>query len=54
MNTRSDEDQFSRSLVHRLLERLEEQQLPHLTPNEHASLMVLIQTTLEVSYFDGL
>lgn len=45
---RSDDDQFSRSLVLRLIERLEEQPLQHLTPNELASLLVLIQTTLEV------
>ncbi|KZT72790.1 hypothetical protein DAEQUDRAFT_704451 [Daedalea quercina L-15889] len=43
-----EEDSFSRSLVERLLERLEESPLPHLTPNEHASLLVLIQTTLEI------
>ncbi|KAI0963718.1 hypothetical protein AcW1_000718 [Taiwanofungus camphoratus] len=44
----SDDDQFSRSLVLRLIERLEEQPLQHLTPNELASLLVLIQTTLEI------
>ncbi|PCH33750.1 hypothetical protein WOLCODRAFT_129949 [Wolfiporia cocos MD-104 SS10] len=44
----SEDDQFSRTLVHRLLEHLEEFPLPHLTPNEHASLLVLIQTTLEI------
>lgn len=44
----TDEDQFSRSRVEQLLGHLEEQPLPHLTPNEHASLLVLIQTTLEI------
>ncbi|GBE78251.1 hypothetical protein SCP_0111340 [Sparassis crispa] len=44
----SDDDQFSRSLVKQLIERLEEQPLPHLTSNEHASLLVLIQATLEI------
>lgn len=34
-----------------LLERLEARQLPHLTPNEHAHLIVLIQTALEVSAY---
>ena len=32
----------------KLLEELETEPLPHLTPNEHAHLLVLIQTTLEV------
>lgn len=31
------------------MDRLEEQPLPHLTLNEHESLVVLIQTVLEVS-----
>ncbi|KAJ3552447.1 hypothetical protein NM688_g4146 [Phlebia brevispora] len=44
----SDETGFSRGLVSHLMERLEEQPLPHLTPNEQQSLLVLIQTTLEV------
>lgn len=48
MFARSDDDPFSPSLVQRLLEQLEEQHVPHLTPNEHASLIVLIQTTLDV------
>ena len=43
-----EEDQFTPSLVNDLLERLEENSLPHLTPNEHQSLVVLIQTTLQV------
>ncbi|KDQ63425.1 hypothetical protein JAAARDRAFT_169243 [Jaapia argillacea MUCL 33604] len=43
-----DEDVFSRSLVDRLLERLESDPLPHMTANEHAHLLVLIQTALEV------
>lgn len=45
---RSEEDGFSRSLVVKLLEELETAPLAHLTPNEHAHLLVLIQTTLEV------
>jgi hypothetical protein len=45
---RSEEEGFSRPVVVRLLEALEAQPLPHLTPNEHSHLMVLIQTTLEV------
>ncbi|KAI1793966.1 RAVE protein 1 C terminal-domain-containing protein [Ganoderma leucocontextum] len=44
----SDEDPFSPQAVQRLLDRLEEQPIPHLTPKEHASLLVLIQTTLEI------
>ncbi|KAG8219687.1 RAVE protein 1 C terminal-domain-containing protein [Butyriboletus roseoflavus] len=39
---------FSRSLVESLIEQLEGQPLPHLSPNEHAHLIVLIQTTLEI------
>jgi len=31
------------------MECLEAQPLPHLTPNEYAHLIVLIQTALEVS-----
>lgn len=30
------------------MERLEEQPIPHLSPNEQQSLLVLVQTTLEV------
>jgi len=48
---RSDEDGFSRTLVMELLDQLESEPLPHLTPNEHAHLLVLIQTTLEVRSF---
>jgi len=44
----SDEDGFSRTLVMELLDQLESEPLPHLTPNEHAHLLVLIQTTLEI------
>ncbi|KAJ3560471.1 hypothetical protein NP233_g10818 [Leucocoprinus birnbaumii] len=45
----SEEEQgFSRSLVEDLLEALETNPLPHLTPNEHAHLLVLIQATLEI------
>ncbi|KAN0100493.1 RAVE protein 1 C terminal domain containing protein [Tylopilus felleus] len=39
---------FSRSLVESLIEQLEMQPLPHFSPNEHAHLIVLIQTTLEI------
>ncbi|KIJ68609.1 hypothetical protein HYDPIDRAFT_24869 [Hydnomerulius pinastri MD-312] len=43
-----DEDGFSRSLVESLIEQLEARPLPHLTPNEHAHLIVLVQSTLEI------
>ncbi|KAH7928501.1 hypothetical protein BV22DRAFT_1004629 [Leucogyrophana mollusca] len=43
-----NESGFSRSLVLALIEQLEAHPLPHLTPNEHAHLLVLIQTTLEI------
>ncbi|KAG2335926.1 hypothetical protein BDR05DRAFT_1018013 [Suillus weaverae] len=36
-------------MVETLIEQLETRPLPHLTPNEHAHLLVLIQTTLEVN-----
>ncbi|KAF8641123.1 hypothetical protein AX17_000765 [Amanita inopinata Kibby_2008] len=39
---------FSRHLVARLMEALENQPLPYLTPNEQAHLLVLLQTTLEI------
>ncbi|TCD69890.1 regulator of (H+)-ATPase in vacuolar membrane [Steccherinum ochraceum] len=42
-------DEFSTSLVEGLLERMDENTLPHLTPNEHQSLYVLIQTTLQAN-----
>lgn len=48
MELRSDDDAFSRALVMKLIDELETEPLPHLTPNEHAHLLVLIQTTLEV------
>ncbi|ESK98022.1 wd repeat protein [Moniliophthora roreri MCA 2997] len=49
LETKDDEEEgFCRSLVTRLLEKLEMDPLPHLTPNEHAHLLVLIQTTLEI------
>ncbi|KAI0068306.1 WD repeat-containing protein [Artomyces pyxidatus] len=47
-NDEPDEEGFSRALVEGMLENLEEDPLPHLTPNEHAHLLVLIQATLEV------
>ncbi|THH34149.1 hypothetical protein EUX98_g174 [Antrodiella citrinella] len=43
-----EDDQFSPVLVQDLLEHLEDTVLPHLTPNEHQSLVVLIQTTLQI------
>ncbi|KAJ7487439.1 RAVE protein 1 C terminal-domain-containing protein [Mycena galericulata] len=43
-----EEEGFSRVLVHRLIETLENNPLPHLTPNEQAHLLVLIQATLEI------
>jgi hypothetical protein len=46
--SRSDDQGFSRSLIERLLGRLEASPLPHLTANEHAHLLVLIQAMLEV------
>jgi hypothetical protein len=50
MHSRLDDDGqgFSRSLIERLLSRLETVPLPHLSPNEHAHLLVLIQAMLEV------
>ncbi|KIY70161.1 hypothetical protein CYLTODRAFT_348194 [Cylindrobasidium torrendii FP15055 ss-10] len=47
-NGYSDEPAFSRTVVTKLIEALEEVPLQHLTPNEHAHLLVLIQTTLEI------
>ncbi|KAI0041796.1 WD repeat-containing protein [Auriscalpium vulgare] len=44
----SDEEGFTRTLVESVLEQLEANPLPHLTANEHAHLLVLIQATLEV------
>ncbi|KAG2154690.1 RAVE protein 1 C terminal-domain-containing protein [Suillus clintonianus] len=47
-NLLQDEIVFSRHMVETLIEQLEARPLPHLTPNEHAHLLVLIQTTLEI------
>ncbi|KAI0307694.1 WD repeat-containing protein [Multifurca ochricompacta] len=44
----ADDQGFSRSLIERLLSHLEAAPLPHLTPNEHAHLLVLIQAMLQV------
>ncbi|GLB36004.1 putative RAVE protein 1 C terminal [Lyophyllum shimeji] len=44
----TEEEGFSRALVIRLIDALEAHPLPHLTPNEQAHLLTLIQTTLEV------
>ena len=46
-----DPNAFSRRLVERLLKKLEQQQLPHLSETEQAHLIVMIQTTLEVCLF---
>jgi hypothetical protein len=48
IHNRPDDPGFSRSLIERLVGRLEALPLPHLTPNEHAHLLVLIQAMLEV------
>ncbi|KAG6818061.1 hypothetical protein H0H87_009216 [Tephrocybe sp. NHM501043] len=42
------EEGFSRKLVSNLITALETSPLPHLTPNEQAHLLTLIQTTLEI------
>lgn len=49
-NTADDDDPnaFSRRLVERLLKKLEQQRLPHLSETEQAHLIVMIQTTLEI------
>ncbi|KAH6916877.1 WD repeat-containing protein [Coprinopsis sp. MPI-PUGE-AT-0042] len=44
----SDDEEFSRASVSRLISYLEENPLSHLTPNEQAHLVVLIQTTVEI------
>lgn len=43
---------FSRPVVTRLIEDLESNPLPNLSPNEQAHLIVLIQATLEVCHFN--
>ena len=48
IHNRPGDQGFSRSLIERLVGRLEAFPLPHLTPNEHAHLLVLIQAMLEV------
>jgi hypothetical protein len=54
IHNRPDDPGLSRSLIERLVGRLEASPLPHLTTIEHAHLLVLIQTMLEVctSVFD--
>ncbi|THH06398.1 hypothetical protein EW145_g4114 [Phellinidium pouzarii] len=42
------EDSFSRSLVQHVIDELETEPLAHLTPNERAHLIVLLQTIIEV------
>lgn len=44
----SDDEEFSRASVSRLITYLEQNPLSHLTPNEQAHLVVLIQTTVEI------
>lgn len=48
IHNRPGDQGFSRSLIERLVGRLEAFPLPHLTPNEYAHLLVLIQAMLEV------
>jgi len=48
IHNRPDDEGFSRSLIERLVGRLEAFPLPHLTTNERAHLLVLIQAMLEV------
>jgi len=48
IHNRPGDQGFSRSLIEGLVGRLEVFPLPHLTPNEHAHLVVLIQAMLEV------
>lgn len=48
IRSRPDDQGFSRSLIERLLSHLEKVPLPHLTTNERAHLLVLIQAMLEV------
>ena len=48
IHNRPGDQGFSRSLIESLVGRLEASPLPHLTPNEHAHLLVLIQAMLEV------
>ncbi|KAF9479728.1 hypothetical protein BDN70DRAFT_906163 [Pholiota conissans] len=43
-----DEIVFTRPVITRLIQTLESHQLPSLSPNEQAHLIVLIQTTLEI------
>ncbi|KAI0673553.1 WD repeat-containing protein [Trametes maxima] len=43
-----DEDPFSPAVVRKLLDRLEDNPISHLSPSENASLLVLIQTALEI------
>ncbi|KAF8273891.1 WD repeat-containing protein [Lactarius quietus] len=47
-NDEPEDQGFSRPLIERLLDHLEATPLPHLTPNEHAHLLVLIRAMLEV------
>lgn len=49
-----DPNSFSRRLVERLLRKLEQERLPHLSEAEQAHLIVMIQTTLEVCLYTPL
>jgi hypothetical protein len=49
LDARPEEEGFGRVLVTKLIDTLESKPLPHLTANENAHLLVLIQTTLEVT-----
>ena len=45
----SEAVEFRRPVINRLIKVLESHRLPNLSENEQAHLIVLIQTTLEVS-----
>ena len=46
----NDDIAFTRPVISRLIQMLEIRDLPNLSPNEKAHLIVLIQTTLEVRF----
>jgi len=46
----NDDIAFTRPVISRLIQMLEIRDLPNLSPNEKAHLIVLIQTTLEVLF----
>jgi hypothetical protein len=45
-----DDKAFSRPLVTRLVQQLEDRPLPFMTPNEHDQLLVLLETSVEVNF----